>query len=168
MVKYFFLMFFLLQCFCSFGQNKDSLAAEKWVNYKRNRSAGDDNIHNMVNKQYITREGDTLTRSFFMGGDFHQILKEQSFIHNKQNGLEIIYHPNGNIQQISYYLDGKLWDVISRADSNGKLQHPGNLHNGNGVRFFSDRFGIEPDCYMTYRNGVPEGLFIGKILIRLM
>lgn len=100
-----------------------------------------------------------MQRRFSLTGKFRQILKEQSFLHNKQNGLEITYYPNGTIQTIDYYLNGKLWDVISRSDSNGRLQNPGNLHNGNGVRFFFDQFGVEPNCYMTYQKGVPEGLF---------
>jgi hypothetical protein len=33
------------------------------------------------------------------------------------------------------------------------------LHNGNGIKYFSNNFGYEPNCYETYKNGLPEGAF---------
>jgi antitoxin component YwqK of YwqJK toxin-antitoxin module len=120
---------------------------------------GDDYVHSLASKEYITEEGDTLVRDFSISAEFHQVLKERSFIHNKQNGLEVDYYANGTIKQINYYLNGRLWNVISRADSSGKLLNPGNLHDGNGVQFFSDPYGVEPNCYETYKNGLPEGPF---------
>jgi antitoxin component YwqK of YwqJK toxin-antitoxin module len=152
MRKIHFLIFFLLTGFYSFSQVEDSLAADKWVNFNRPRGTGDNYFHNVVDKQYITKDGDTLVGSLFLSAEYHQILKEQSFLHDKQNGLEIVYYPNGVIHTIDYYLNGRLWDVVSLADSNGRLQNPGNLHNGTGIRFFSDEFNVEPNGYMTYKN----------------
>lgn len=148
--------------FYLFSQVDDSSLIDNWKNFDRTRGVGDSYIHSYVNKQYLTSEGDTLVRSLSISGEFHQILKEESFVHNKLNGLEIEYYPNGNVREINYYLDGNLWEVISRADSNGKLYNPGNLHNGNGVRFFFDHYGLEPNCYETYKNGVPEGPFFWR------
>jgi antitoxin component YwqK of YwqJK toxin-antitoxin module len=88
-----------------------------------------------------------------------EILQETSYLHNKRNGLQIEYHTNGFIKEINYYLDGKLWEVISRADSTGKLLDPGTLRDGNGVKRFHDFYGMDPNCFETYKNGLPEGPF---------
>jgi antitoxin component YwqK of YwqJK toxin-antitoxin module len=150
---------FIFSCLHLFCQKNDSLIANRWVNYLRSRGVGENDEHNLADKQYVTKEGDTLVRRFFVSDGLNQVLKEQSLIHNKQNGLEITYYSNGGIKEISYYLNGRLWDVISRADSNGKLQNPGDVHNGSGTRFFFDHYGLEPNCYETYKDGVPEGPF---------
>ena len=159
MQKTIFAISLILSCCRLFSQSNDSLISDRWVNYLRPRGVGDSYSNKLIDKQCITKEGDTLVRRFFISGELAQVLKEQSLIHGKQNGLEITYYPNGGIEEISYYLNGRLWDVISRADSNGRLQNPGNLRNGSGVRFFFDHYGLEPNCYETYQGGVPEGPF---------
>jgi antitoxin component YwqK of YwqJK toxin-antitoxin module len=154
------LIFSCLHLFC---QRSDSLVANRWVNYLRPRGVGDNDTHDLVDKQCVTKEGDTLVRRFFVSGELNQVLKEQSLIHNKQNGLEITYYSNGGIKEISYYLNGRLWDVISRADSNGKLQNPGDVHNGSGTRFFFDHYGLSQIATKLIKTEYRKGHFIGEI-----
>jgi len=115
-----------------------------------------------VEKAYITQQGDTLIRRLTVTTGYNQVQQEQSILHGQPNGLSISYYQNGIIAQVDYYLNGKLWNVISRADSTGKLYNPGNLHNGTGTRYFFSQSGHEPNCYETYQDGLPKGLFYWK------
>ncbi|HMH20214.1 MAG TPA: hypothetical protein VK563_00490 [Puia sp.] len=151
----------IIVCFlfplCSFSQGNDSLKNKKWINYNRKRGIGETSIKNWEDKINISRSGDTLVRKFARSMGTGEVLYETSYIHNEENGLEIAYHPNGMIKEINYYLDGRLWETISRSDSNGKALNPGTLYNGNGTRLFTDYHYLDLNCYETYRNGLPEG-----------
>jgi hypothetical protein len=139
-----------------FSQTEDSFSVGKWVNFNR-RVIGDTYGCHDVEKAYITQQGDTLVRRLTVTSGHNQVQQEQSILHGQLNGLTISYYQNGAISEIDYYLNGRLWNVISRADSNGKLYNPGMLRNGTGVRYFFDNSGHEPNCYETYQDGLPDG-----------
>ena len=142
---------------CSFSQVQDYSKKEKWINFHRKRGIGETSIGNWDDKKYISSNGDTLTRSLAKSMGTGEILYESSYLHNQKNGLEIAYYSNGIVKEINYYLDGRLWETIFRADSTGKLLNSGTLHDGNGTKLFYDHLWLEPNCYETYRNGLPEG-----------
>lgn len=150
------ILLFCLPIF-AYSQEHDSLRNENWFNFDRKRSPYERNYRYLNEKLYITKDRDTLIRNITRSKETNEILQESSFHHGKKNGLEIFYFPNGVIEELDYYLDGKLWETISRSDSNGKLLNPGDVHNGNGRHFFSDYHDPDVNCYETYRNGLPEG-----------
>jgi hypothetical protein len=156
MIKMHLLFFFLLNCLSSFPQRVDSLAVDSWINFNR-RAIGETYGGHDVEKAYITQQGDTLVRRLTVTTGYNEVQQEQSILHGQPNGLSISYYQNGVIAEISYYLNERLWNVISRADSNGKLYNPGTLRNGTGIRYFFSNFDREPSCYETYREGLPEG-----------
>lgn len=157
MLRIHLLSLLLLASGCLFSQSEDSLTVDKWSNYNRPRGIDEDRVKSWVDKKYITADGDTLVRRLSVSAGQHQVLQEQSFIHGKQNGLEIGYYPNGTIKEMTYYLNGRPWDAISRADSNGKLYDPGTLRNGTGTRYFFSNFNRESNSFETYRDGLPNG-----------
>jgi len=150
-------LFALLGWLSGYAQKKDIFIIDNWINYNRLRGPGDNYGVKYEEKPYYTADGDTLIRRVFLTAEFDQVQKEESLLHGKRNGLAITYYPNGIVAEINYYLNDKLWNVISRADSNGTLLNPGTLHNGTGIRFFFDLRGNEPNCYETYVNGFAEG-----------
>src|ERR1700754_2732545 len=152
------LLFFFFPIY-SFSQVADSVKDTKWINYKRISVEVENNLKYFEDKIYVSQEGDTLVRSFTKSRATNAVICESSFLHNKKNGLEIIYFPNGVIESINYFLEGKLWEAISRADSNGMLLNPGTLHDGNGTKFFTDYHHLNSNCYQTYKNGLPNGPF---------
>jgi len=137
-----------------FSQTVDSFSVDNWINFNR-RVIGETYGGHDKEKTYVTQQGDTLVRRLTFTTGYNEVQEEQSILHGQPNGLGISYYQNGAIAEINYYLNGKLWNVISRADSNGKLYNPGTLRNGTGIRYF---FGHpEPNCYETYQDGLPEG-----------
>jgi hypothetical protein len=139
------------------SQTVDDLKATKWVNYDRKRGIGDHTPGEYDEIQYHSIQGDTLLRLLAKNRGTKEVLYEESYIHGEKNGLAIYYFPNGVIKEIDYYLNGKIWETISRADSTGKLLDPGNLHNGSGIKFFYDFYLTEPNCYETFKEGLPDG-----------
>ena len=148
---------------CAFSQIPDSMNDSKWVNYKRVRVNEENSLRYFEDKRFVTENGDTLTRSLARSKATHNVISETSYLHNKKNGLEVTYFQNGVIEEINYYLDGKLWETISRSDSNGRLLNPGTLHNGNGTIFFTDYHSLDSNCFETFSNGLPEGLYYQPI-----
>jgi antitoxin component YwqK of YwqJK toxin-antitoxin module len=141
-----------------FSQTVDSFSVDNWVNFNRSVIGETYGGHDKE-KVYVTKQGDTLVRRLIVTSGYNEVQQEQSILHGQPNGLSISYYQNGAIAEIDYYLNGKLWNVISRADSNGKLYNPGTLRNGTGIRYFFSNFDREPNCYETYRDGLPEGAF---------
>ena len=137
-----------------FSQSADSFSVDNWKNFNR-YVVGETYGARYVEKAYVTSQGDTLIRRLTVTSGINQVQEEVSIVHGQPNGLSISYYQNGAIAEVAYYLNGKIWNVISRADSNGKLFDPGTLKNGTGIRYFFGR--PEPNCYETYQNGVPEG-----------
>jgi antitoxin component YwqK of YwqJK toxin-antitoxin module len=132
----------------------------KWVNFNRPRSTAEFDVTKLETSRHITKEGDTLERHLglnYLG----QVLREESWFHDKQNGLRIAYFPNGVVREIAYYLDGLPWDAISLADTTGKLYFPGTLHNGNGTMYFYDyHWSNGPVNFATYQNGHMDGPYL--------
>src|SRR5580658_1931550 len=139
-----------------FSQTVDSFRVDNWINFNR-KVIGEAYGGHDEEKAYVTQQGDTLVRRLTLTTGYNEVQQEQSILHGQPNGLSISYYQNGVIAEISYYLNGRLWNVISRADSNGKLYNPGTLRNGTGIRYFFSNFDREPNCYETYREGLPEG-----------
>jgi antitoxin component YwqK of YwqJK toxin-antitoxin module len=158
-MKYIKLLLLFFLPFSTYSQSRDSANDRKWNNFTRKRGIGEKSIGNWDDKTYITSNGDTLVRSLALSMNTHEILYESSYLHGQKNGLEIAYFPNGIVREINYYLDGKLWEAVSRSDSAGRLLNPGTLHNGDGTKFSADHLGLNPNCFETYKNGLPEGPF---------
>jgi hypothetical protein len=153
------LVLYFLSSFSSYSQFTDTVKVTKWVNYNRKRGVGE-NIPGVYDEiRYNTVHGDTLLRLLAKNRETNEVLYEESYLHDQKNGLAIYYFPNGIIKEISYYLDGKIWETISRADSTGRFLNPGSLHNGSGIRLFYDFYLTEPNCYESYKEGLPEGPF---------
>ncbi len=139
-----------------FSQKVDSFSVENWINYNR-RVVGETYGGHYQEKAYVTEQGDTLIRRLTVTSGENEVQQEVSMLHNRLNGLSITYFQNGVISTIDFYLNGKLWNVISRADSSGKLYDPGTLRNGTGTRYFFSNFDREAYCYETYKDGQPDG-----------
>jgi antitoxin component YwqK of YwqJK toxin-antitoxin module len=158
-MKFYSFWFFLLLPMLSFSQSMDSIKNSKWSNFNRKRSEFENSPRYWEERKNITSEGDTLVEALTRSTETKEVIREESSLHNKKNGLQIYYWPNGVIKEIDYYLDNHLWETISRADSSGRLMDPGTIHQGTGTRLFNDIYGIDPNCYETFKNGLPEGLF---------
>jgi len=132
---------------------------DKWINFNRLNKGGLDNSK-METKRNVTLQGDTLERRFVLNS-FGEVIGEESWLHGQRNGLQISYYLNGIVEEITYYLNGCPWDVVSLADTTGKLCFPGTLHNGNGTRHFFDYiYDYGPVGFATYKNGHMEGPFL--------
>jgi hypothetical protein len=156
-MKVIFIWIYLLIPILSNSQSIDSPKYSKWSNFNRKRNRFEDAPRYWDERKYITVEGDTLVQALTRSSETNEVLIEESHLHNKKNGLQVYYWPNGVIKQIDYYLNDRLWETISRADSNGRLMDPGTLHQGTGTKLFTDFYGTNPNCYETYKNGFPEG-----------
>jgi len=148
-------VFYFSNCNC---QTIDTFHVDNWINFNR-QVEGETYGGHYEEKGYVTEQGDTLVRRLTVTTGYNQVQQEQSILHSLPNGLCISYYQNGVIAEIAYYLNGRLWNVISRADSSGKLYNPGTLHNGNGTRYFFSNFDRESNCYETYKEGLPDGPF---------
>jgi antitoxin component YwqK of YwqJK toxin-antitoxin module len=158
-MKFIPIWFCFLLPMVSFSQATDSLINSKWSNFNRKKSRYEDSPRYREERKNITKEGDTLVQALTRSSETNEVLIEESYLHNKKNGLQIFYWPNGVIKEIDYYLVDRLWETISRTDSSGRLMDPGTLHKGTGTKLFNDIYGIDPNCYETYKNGFPEGPF---------
>jgi antitoxin component YwqK of YwqJK toxin-antitoxin module len=154
-------MIFYLLSLCIAASAQDT-SAEKQTNFSRKRGMADNTTANYETKVYVLENGDTLVQKFARALYTNEILRESTYFHNKKNGLEITYYPNGMVSTINFYLDGKLWETISRADTSGRLIDPGNLRNGTGVVPIYSVYGFDSLGYETYKNGYPEGPFAVK------
>jgi hypothetical protein len=136
----------------------NSTKAERWINFNRIKEDPYYRANAKWNRQFLTEENDTLNREFYYSHfrDTGPILYEFSKINGKLNGLAIGFHPNGRIYSVKYYLNDKLWEVISLADSSGECYDPGTLANGNGTSSFMSNDGHYLG-YATYKNGVQDG-----------
>jgi antitoxin component YwqK of YwqJK toxin-antitoxin module len=159
MKKHITALFFIFMFFYSFSQSSDSLPVKSFINFNRPRGIGEIFATGQIEERNISVEGDTLVRTFDINREFPQVLSETSYLHGKKNGLAVSYFQNGLVKEINYYLNDRIWSVFSRADSSGRLLFPGTLHNGNGTKYFSDNLGYEPNCYITFKNGLPEGAY---------
>lgn len=160
-MKYIKILIFTFFPLCSISQIKDSISDLSGNYFQRKRGVGESSIANWKDKLFITENGDTLILQQAISMGVGEILYETSIIHNKRNGLEISYYPNGKIKEINYFLNDKIWEVIYRADSTGKSLNPGNVTNGNGIKYFFDIYFQNQKFYETFKNGLPEGMYYG-------
>ena len=57
----------------------------------------------------------------------------ENFKDNYNHGERKLYHTNGQLYQVLFYKEGKLMDILSCFDGNGKSLDKGTLANGNGT-----------------------------------
>jgi hypothetical protein len=160
-MKLLFIMAYFLFAYCTVAIAQDSVT-QKYANYQRSRGISDNTPAKYERRKYVSESGDTLVQEFARAMSTNDILRETSYLHNKKNGLEITYYPNGIISTVDYYLDGRLWQVISRADTSGRLIDPGTLQEGTGIVLIYSVYGFDSLGYETYKNGYPEGKYAVK------
>jgi len=113
----------------------------------------------LINEVFLVNNNVKITKTKLINGNGTSVMNESELINGVLNGYSIYYFLNGKISEINYYSDGRLSETIFRAEFDGKLLSPGNVKNGTGVKFFTGYQGLDKNCYMTYKNGLPEGAF---------
>ncbi|HSZ35207.1 MAG TPA: hypothetical protein VK772_17965, partial [Puia sp.] len=102
-MKFIPIWFCFLLPMVSFSQATDSLINSKWSNFNRKKSRYEDSPRYREERKNITKEGDTLVQALTRSSETNEVLIEESYLHNKKNGLQIFYWPNGVIKEIDYY-----------------------------------------------------------------
>ena len=113
----------------------------------------------LTDEDYSINSNTKVTRTTLINGNGKSVMSEREYVNGVLNGYSIYYFFNGRIREINYYSNGKLSETIFRAGSDGKLLYPGNVKRGTGIKFFSGYQGLEKNCYVTYKDGVPKGPF---------
>lgn len=87
--------------------------------------------------------------TIYVNGKIHE---RHNFKNNEIEGLSRYYHANGQLWTVVEIKDGKVWNVLSNFDRDGKLQDKGSLKNGNGT---INRYSEEGDLIAVdnYKNG---------------
>ena len=67
------------------------------------------------------------------------LMEEYDFDNGQKNGSDKYYHFNGKLWAERFYKDGKLWEVFSNFDINGRPLERGNFKKGSGnVNIYSE------------------------------